>query len=79
MEELKAYFGFMVLMGINQLPEIRDYTGQRILPFITHQSQTASHVIDSRDRMLLALCYQRCSACSWGCNLTIGEGSATYD
>ena len=24
-EELKAYFGFMVLMGINQLPEIRDY------------------------------------------------------
>ena len=24
-EELKAYFGFMILMGINQLPEIRDY------------------------------------------------------
>ena len=24
-EELKVYFGFMILMGINQLPEIRDY------------------------------------------------------
>ena len=24
-EEIKAYFGFMVLMGINQLPEMRDY------------------------------------------------------
>ena len=24
-EEVKAYFGFMVVMGINQLPEIRDY------------------------------------------------------
>ena len=24
-DELKVYFGFMILMGINQLPEIRDY------------------------------------------------------
>ena len=24
-EEIRAYFGFMVLMGINRLPEIRDY------------------------------------------------------
>lgn len=24
-EEINAYFGFMILMGINQLPEIRDY------------------------------------------------------
>ena len=23
--EIRAYFGFMILMGINQLPEIRDY------------------------------------------------------
>ena len=33
-EEIKAYFGFIVLMGINQLPEMRT-TGQRILPFTT--------------------------------------------
>ena len=25
MEELKAYLGFMIVMGINRLPEIRDY------------------------------------------------------
>ena len=24
-EEIRAYFGFMILMGVNQLPEIRDY------------------------------------------------------
>ena len=24
-EEIRAYFGFMILMGINRLPEIRDY------------------------------------------------------
>ena len=24
-KEIRAYFGFMILMGINQLPEIRDY------------------------------------------------------
>ena len=24
-EEMKAYFGFMVVMGVNKLPEIRDY------------------------------------------------------
>ena len=41
-EKLKAYFGLLVLMGINQLPKMWT-TGQRILPFIT---QTASHVIN---------------------------------
>ena len=25
MSEIKAYLGFMILMGINRLPEIRDY------------------------------------------------------
>ena len=25
MAEIKAYFGFMVVMGVNRLPEIRDY------------------------------------------------------
>ena len=24
-EELKAYLGFMIVMGVNRLPEIRDY------------------------------------------------------
>ena len=24
-QEIRAYMGFMILMGINQLPEIRDY------------------------------------------------------
>ena len=36
-EELKAYFGFMVVMGINRLPEIRHYW-----------SSDEKHFIDSR-------------------------------
>ena len=43
-EELKVYFGFMIPMGINQLPEIRDYWAKDP----SHQSQTTSHMIDSK-------------------------------
>ena len=34
-EEIRAYFGFMILMGINRLPEIRDYWSVSICA--THQ------------------------------------------
>ena len=46
-EELKAYFGFMILMGLNQLPALFDYWR---LDVIYHYSPIASHI--SRKRFL---------------------------
>ena len=44
-EEIRAYFGFHVLMGINQLPEIRDYwaTDERL-----HYAPIAERVARNR-------------------------------
>ena len=44
-EELKAYLGFMVLMGINELPEIRDYWSRD--PCL-HYSPIASRITRNR-------------------------------
>ena len=44
-EELKAYLGFMVLMGINELPEIRDYWSKD--PCL-HYSPIASRITQNR-------------------------------
>ena len=46
-EELKAYFGFMILMGLNQLPALFDYWR---LDVIYHYSPIASRI--SRKRFL---------------------------
>ncbi len=34
-EELKAYLGFMIVMGVNRLPEVRDYWSRDRLPHLT--------------------------------------------
>ena len=44
-EELKAYLGFMIVMGVNRLPEIRDYWSRDEK---LHNSFSASRI--SRDR-----------------------------
>ena len=44
-EEIRAYFGFMILMGINKLPEIRDYWSTH--PYL-HYAPVADRI--SRDR-----------------------------
>ena len=44
-DEIRAYFGFMILMGINRLPEIRDYWSTNQL---LHYSPIANRI--SRDR-----------------------------
>ena len=38
---LKAYFGFMILMGLNQLPTLFDYWRLNV---IYHYSPIASHI-----------------------------------
>ena len=43
--EIKAYLGFMILMGINRLPEIRDYWARDEK---LHNSFIASRITDSR-------------------------------
>ena len=44
--ELKAYFGFCILMGISQLPEIEDYWSKDPL---LHYSPIASRITRERD------------------------------
>ena len=46
-EEIHTYMGFMILMGINHLPEIRDYWSVSEY-FDTSQLPTESQAIDSR-------------------------------
>ena len=43
-QEIQAYLGFMILMGINELPEIRDYWSTSIFGIALSQTESPATV-----------------------------------
>ena len=52
-EEIRAYMGFMILMGINHLPKIRDYWS--VSKYFGYTPKRGSHDICFEDKLLVCV------------------------
>ena len=55
LEEVRAYLGFMVVMGVNRLPELRDYWSMDPKMNTHHTSPSFSATEEEAVRILLAV------------------------